>query len=93
MGIIRKKDTESKAVTNEENEDQPEELSKRELMLKNRRTLRDWTLSKSFSNDSDDVSLKRVTIEAVDMNWIFREGNANTLIKVLAGSANNQALT
>ena len=62
-------------------------------MIKNRRTLRQWDLAKSFSNDSDDVSLKRVTIEAIDMNWIFKEGNANTLIKTLASSANNLALT
>ena len=92
LGIISKKDTEKSKPDDDEDLEKPE-LSKRERMIQSRKQLRQFKLEAGFSQESDDVSLKRVTIEAIDMNWIFREGNANTLIKVLASSANNQALT
>ena len=37
--------------------------------------------------------LKRVQIEALDLDWIFQGDNAKTLLKILASDANNAALT
>ena len=47
------------------------------------------------NNDAseNDQPLKRVQIEALDMDWIFTGDNAKILLNMLATEANNSALT
>lgn len=37
--------------------------------------------------------MKRVTIECLDLDWVFSGDNAKILLSVLASEANNAALT
>jgi hypothetical protein len=45
------------------------------------------------NDDGGDQPLRRVQIEALDMDWIFEGDNAKILLDILASQANNSALT
>ena len=52
-------------------------------------------LDESFDNglEEGEEPLKRVSIECLDLDWIFDGDNAKILLSVLASEANNSALT
>lgn len=47
----------------------------------------------SGNESESEHSLRRVQIEALDMDWIFEGDNAKLLLHMLATQANNSALT
>jgi len=40
-----------------------------------------------------EQTLRRVTVEALDFDWVFENDNAKTLLAVLANDASDLALT
>jgi hypothetical protein len=70
------------------------ELSERQQIAKFKRQLRPLELSQGLEADEDGgQELKRVQIEALDMDWIFNGDNANMLLEALANDANSAVLT
>jgi hypothetical protein len=51
-------------------------------------------LNAEFVNDQDDGrNIKRVSVEACEFDWLFEGDNVETLITILARSANPEVLT
>ena len=68
----------------------PSELSEKKKIL------RDWNIhdhDDSGAADADNEGRQRVSVESLDMEWVFYNDNANKLLGMLASDANPKVLT
>jgi hypothetical protein len=57
-----------------------EELAKIQEIKMRRKELRDQNL---LLNDENESNIKRVKVEAIDFDWIFKGDNAGNFLKLL----------
>ena len=57
--------------------------------------MRDWNIHDHDDSGAIDgmEGLKRVSVECLDMEWVFFNDNAKKLLNILAGHANPKVLT
>lgn len=68
--------------------------SERQEIAKFKRKLRPMTLAVGAgASDEGGAELKRVQVEALDLDWVFDGDNANRLLECLAEGANSAVLT
>ena len=68
----------------------PSELSDKKKIL------RDWNIhdhDDSGAADADNEGRQRVSVECLDMEWVFYNDNANKLLGMLASNSNPKVLT
>lgn len=69
-------------------------LTKEQIVSK-KKTLRTFQLDREFDTGLPDgeAPLKKVKVQALDMDWLFENDNAKILIELLANDANSAVLT
>lgn len=67
----------------------------RSEIIEQKKALRPLKLAKEFDAGlaEGEEPLKRVTVEALDFDWLFENENAKTLLQLLASDANSSTLT
>lgn len=75
-------------------EKKDDSMTLRKRIIKKKKDFRSVVLEATFDTGLPDGQkpLKRVKVEALDMDWIFMGDNCKVLLKLLATEANNQVL-
>ena len=64
--------------------------------MEKKKALRDWNIHEhddSGAMDTGEDNLKRVSVECLDMEWVFFNDNAKKLLVILSANANPKVLT
>jgi len=101
--LYEKLEQEGVYLINEKNEEEDHvekknphmHMSVEEKILLQKSQLRSQTLHQEFELgvEAGNKDLKRVTIEAIDMDWIFYEDNSEKLLNILSDTTNEKVLT
>ena len=94
-GVVSEPYSARKKKSSSKDEEDDVQMSKRQKTMMFKRKLRSMALQEKFDVGlaEGEQPLKRVQIEALDLDWIFSGDNAKTLLKILASDANNASLT
>ena len=68
-------------------------VEEKRLLIKSQMRSSNLYLNFDTGLPESSKNLKRVTVEALDMDWIFYEDNAKTLLEILSDSQNEKVLT
>jgi len=84
-----------KQLKNQNKKTTSKKVVTRGSILESKKKLRDMTLDKEFDTGLPDGQepLKRVSIEALDFDWLFVNDNCKTMLEILANDANSMVLT